>query len=1079
MHSSLPSFDSWTDSQLRIGDLRRAWDSRDPDLAELIVRMVGGQDPTLETPVREGALTLARFTAQLRAPEFRKKNREEKAHFRTETLKALTAPDAEVPLPDRFKVDALLLELWAANGPYERHVLATVIASIPLRWGPWRALKQLYKASIETGDNELFGLLAARFDEAYAAGRTHLEVTRKTLAYLVRRGWRHLREQAETLPATYPDLACAVLCQYSDDTRWNGTWIANHIFYHETGKYTRRRFTYGWRRPKSLLEHRAFAALWRRTPRPLFSLLERAKSTQAQRFATESLTTDFRTSLREVEPSWVARLISVGSEAIDEFAIWILANVPRFEQAAFVELGLHDAVLSLLRSDSDKAQEYAASYARTHARDLPLDTLIELANSENTAVRRLARDLLRERDPRKDVGLDGWGQLLGTEYGHELAAEALRKHFSAKELTLDWFKERLLSDNDDTFTFASEHLGRIHKAASVPLSFYVSLIDDPRFHSDCAELVSEELVRCLADLDADLVKRAMVHPLLRDSFIDWFDQGRLAFDLIGVDHLKLVAFHPEWAEHPWVKALEHAYPWAKDLDFSDELRDKALAWLNDIRNFSPEQLGFNWLMKLVQRSEPEYFDFASEYMIKAFLPADFAESAGAAHAAEPEPSGEINVDLGGMSFLFTGKLMSMTRSEAEGKVTTAKGTNAAGVSVKLDYLVIGDDGSPLYGAGRKGSTQLKAEKLISDGAPMRIISETAFLQMLAGEQREFSEESVTEGCLRLWERASGPEAGESSLSRFALRYLRRHHMDIGLAMSDRPVDPGAEIPDEFLTFERVAPLFADSRPLMRSFALQLAHWEFARWKPPIASIVELAEIPYDEVRNFVTEALLADERPVHKRYRVDPNTLTAEAVYSFCESLDKSTRDLGMKLIARDPRLAIPEELFRLTESPDRQVRAFVIQNLWSLYRDRGITLHWKPAQPPEEPTKKKKGKKGEAEAKVVGGAPPRPEALPANPVALRDFFRRVLFGIPPAKLPKRPAGAGPRLKPLPARRAKLASVEVFRDVACGDAEIAKLIAPLLEEFMGSRGLSERQACMVALLRIAKAHPELEVWKAV
>ena len=49
--------------------------------------------------------------------------------------------------------------------------------------------------------------------------------------------------------------------------------------------------------------------------------------------------------------------------------------------------------------------------------------------------------------------------------------------------------------------------------------------------------------------------------------------------------------------------------------------------------------------------------------------------------------------------------------------------------------------------------------------------------------------------------------------------------------------------------------------------------------------------------------------------------LTADAVYRFCESLDAETRALGMRLIGLNPRLAIPEELFRLTESPDRQVR--------------------------------------------------------------------------------------------------------------------------------------------------------------
>ena len=64
----------------------------------------------------------------------------------------------------------------------------------------------------------------------------------------------------------------------------------------------------------------------------------------------------------------------------------------------------------------------------------------------------------------------------------------------------------------------------------------------------------------------------------------------------------------------------------------------------------------------------------------------------------------------------------MTRSEAKKKVTAARGANSSSVNKKLDYLVIGDEGSALYGQGRKGSKQVKAEKLSTAGAKVRIIS---------------------------------------------------------------------------------------------------------------------------------------------------------------------------------------------------------------------------------------------------------------------------------------------------------------------------------------------------------------------
>src|SRR5262249_19672621 len=154
------------------------------------------------------------------------------------------------------------------------------------------------------------------FDMAYASGRHN--VGPATLAYLVRRAWRYLRQTGVRLPVAYADTAADVLACYTDETNWDLTWVANHIFYHQTGKYSRNRF-HLYPRPKSLLQDRAFADLWKRSPRPLFALLERARSDQVRRFATEALKADFRALLRDVEPAWVARLVGLGSRAVDEF----------------------------------------------------------------------------------------------------------------------------------------------------------------------------------------------------------------------------------------------------------------------------------------------------------------------------------------------------------------------------------------------------------------------------------------------------------------------------------------------------------------------------------------------------------------------------------------------------------------------------------------------------------------------------------------------------------------------------------------------------------------------------------------
>lgn len=74
-------------------------------------------------------------------------------------------------------------------------------------------------------------------------------------------------------------------------------------------------------------------------------------------------------------------------------------------------------------------------------------------------------------------------------------------------------------------------------------------------------------------------------------------------------------------------------------------------------------------------------------------------------------------NLTGQSFLFTGTLPTLKRSDAEEMVEKNGGTILAGVSSKLNYLVVGEDA---------GSKLEKAKKINS----VKIISEAEFLKML-------------------------------------------------------------------------------------------------------------------------------------------------------------------------------------------------------------------------------------------------------------------------------------------------------------------------------------------------------------
>ena len=714
---------------LTLDDVRRALAARDSDLADRIVALADQPDPQPGTagarPDPRRSAHLRRHTrAEVRSHGFARKKPEERAHYRVEAMKALEAPGAEVPLPERACVHEIVLDLWKSEGAYERDTLIAVLERAPVKWGAWRAMKRIFKEAEQRGDWEVLGVLTARFDAAFASGVPVVnEITKKTLAYLVRRAWRCLRRQAEQLPAAYPDAAVLVLAAYAEGTRWPTTWVANHIFYHEAKKHTRRRFKFDRRPPQSLTQYRAYAELWRRTPRPLFTLITRARSEQARAFAVAALKADFRAGLREVEPAWVARLVAVPSQSAHDLVIWLLGNVPRFEQGAFRDLGLHGPVLTLFDSPSSEARAYAAAYARAHARDLSLDELVRLANNDNEEVRKLARDLLHDRDPRKDVGLDGWGRLLGTLHGHDLAAAALRKHFAAaRDLTPAWFKDRLLSGKKTVFDFAADLLGKLHAPKALGAAFFADLLDDARLDANGARYALDALSRFApADVGADALRRALVHPLTRAAVTAWIQEDKVPAKDLGADFLKALAFEPTWDADPWVQALKKSgREWARDLAFSEPLSELSLKLLSDVRKISPGDLGFDWLMRLAGRSEKRYGDFAVEYMIKAFLPADFAPKEAAAPAPVAAKAAKPSaVDLKGQSFLFTGKLATMQRAEAEGKVSAANGKNSGAVNAKLDYLVIGDDGSPLYGAGARDRSSSPPRSWWGRGRPSR------------------------------------------------------------------------------------------------------------------------------------------------------------------------------------------------------------------------------------------------------------------------------------------------------------------------------------------------------------------------
>ncbi|WP_020560480.1 BRCT domain-containing protein [Thiofilum flexile] len=1065
---------------LTLTDIQRAWELKDPAFIDYLVALAEQPNPTISPPLPDEVETFEKFIQLIWSKSFRAQSYLEQQAYRVDHINRLEAATPPYVLPERLKLHQILMVLWRDPSAYARVCLIEVIRRIPFVYGPWKALKAIYKAAEAKKDYEIVAEIAIRLDaqRVNTNNASPLMMSHATRTYMVLRAWRYLRKIGQQLPVLYPTVAIQYLAAYTDSTNWATTWIFNHIAFHNK-KHSYGRDYFGYIGQKeSLIQYRAFNELWKRNPEPLLRLILLARAERVRQFAAEGLKADFATQLRDIEPTTIIQLGSKATQslALDELIIFLLQNASKLEQQQFKALGLREVVIRLLESSSTSAQNYAAQYVKAYARDLSVEYLLKLAKNNQLAkaVRELALQLLLERDPRREVGLEAWGELLESEPYYKMVSEILRKYFGRNELTPDWFKARILSHSPQGFNFAKSYLFELHPLKSLGNAFFEELLnalDDDYVQQEIAQFALLNLKKLdLSTLSPPFIQTYLLQPLTSDTVQNWIQNDDIKANTLPIDFYQALVSEPDWNTHPFIQALKAQNKnWTQALAFNSELATTVMGWLSDVRRFKPSILGFEWLMKLVSSESAEQHQFAVERLSKAFTPADFAPNTSTASAQPVSTSAATSVDLQGQTFLFTGKMQSMTREAAEDMVVKANGKNSGSVTAKLDYLVIGDEGSPLYGNGRKGSKQVKAESLIAAGAALKIISETAFLKLLAGQADNVSADAAMAGSEYLWNLALGE--AETPLRQFALEYLRRHHPPLALKATDRPVDPGAEIPAAFLTLDRVLPLLQHPHAVVRQLGLDMAEWELARWQPTEQQLLSMSESRYTEVRELLKKALLEDPTPANKTYHLSTAILPESFVYGLCESRHAPSRELGLAILQRERRLQSPQALYQLTESPDREVRNQVIRILWRLYRTPLTTPNWRPAPEVAHLLSKGKPVKTPPPPHPVSEPvlPQRPHNLPADYAGLQLLLRRWLYELPPGRLGREQKG----MKPLAASVAKKALIETLRDLAVEDGAFAEVVLPLFQQFTQSRGKMERDACLVAATRIEHAHPTL------
>ena len=1143
---------------LSFSQIQQAWRVQDPRLVDKLYVLATQQDEVIHAPIPEHELTFERFLDKVLSHQFRQQHPEVQFAERVSMLATLEADDGVHPLPDRYKLHIILIALWDDGSTYSRAILKQAIDRLPLSYGVWRGVKHIYKQAEVAQDYEMFGRIAAKIDVHRFDQKARSAVSIATKTYMSLRAWRYLRRLGQQMPICYIDAAVHVLASYDDTLRTGSpeqknSWVLNHICFHNSLDYGVNRFSCGDAKKLFNTKGRAFNAAWLRDAEPLLTLLATAKSEAVRQFATDSMKHDFKTQLREVSCNTI-QYLSAGqahSQARDEMIVWLLETSPNFEKSQFRALGLHQVVITLLRADFVAAYQYAIGYAKSYAQDLPITELMGLAISDHAPVRAFAINTLLSRDPIAEVGIKGWGQLLDTKHHHKTAIEQLSRHFTRRDLTPAWFFARLTSGKRHSVHFAIKKLPELYSAKELGVDYFIQVaqqldipdnseVSDSHFANDeyCMDFVLSELRRLnLSQVNTSVWQMLLLHPFAKRTIMDWIEEGILAAGALDMAYWHALAHEPDWQSSDYIQAISskpiHALTnvpisdlvnsdelsigqedmtavknWQKCLAFDEDLADDVRLWLADVRRFTAAKLGFDWLMRLAHSEQAMYREFAISRINKGFLPADFvayfdssqdqSASADGEATAKRQTDTKTEVDLSGQRYLFTGKMQSMTRGEAEKVVKAANGAISSAVNAKLDYLVIGDDGSPLYGNGRKGSKQIKAEDLIAAGAALKIISETAFLQMLSGQSRTVSDDDTQAGAQALWRMATAD--ADAPISELAISYLSHHHEQICMALTDRPVDPDAIIPSAFFSAERIIPLLTHRHNRLRGFGLLVSEYEMASWQPTPALWLTMAESPFYEVTQFLKRALLDNPCAANQRYHISACQLSKVMLNAFINSKKSMVRQIGIALLQRHPKFQNVQSLYQLTQSTDREVRYAAVTMLWQHYKARHISPNWQPFVSNEAqdiPTTKgsTNAQTDDITAPLLQTAKRLSDDMPADIEQLLLLLRRGLFELPPGRLggaqdlhtqdknshhkgaDNKPDTTNKpdtlRLKPIAASQAKLALIETFRDVGLSDRHFAALILPTLFTFTQSAGKMERHACLVAVTRLLHRYPEL------
>lgn len=580
---------------IQLSDIDRLVDAEAPDLVETILAFARQPEQLDDTPRPESFVSQQALRQQLAeaARAYDKDGRREGA--RQAWSRYLEQPAEH--LAPQLQLASRIERLYETKTGSARLALLALVRSAPLTHGLWGGLKRVYKRAEEEHDAELFGAFAARFERASTETDAG-DVKRGTLVYLQRRSRRFLRLLGKALPEMYPQFAVEVLRSCAQ----RGAIVA-FIEEHDAKK---------WGAPGRLPKDKKFRATyldaWKRSPDPLLLLLETAQADFAAQFAILGLRELFPEALRKLTPAFLARLAFRPLESVHLFVTETLAALPEFHQGKLKGLGLHEAVLSLLTSPAPAARRYAIEYARSHASDLPVTTLLELLTHERfTDLAEFASQLLEGRGA-KTLGVAVLGRLVGFAKTHAWAKRALDEQTDKSAISESFLADMLYSRNTRRAGWAQAYLDKLG-AKTLPVAFWMRLVDDVR-HDDEPHIAlwAVEVLRKhvpIQNLPGDWLLGTLSRPERTRARVaaaigEWLGKAEALPRGLDLERLKGLVVHRAF-------------------------RTTALSLLGNQKLIAPAELGLGWLLALARRADPQLHEWAHRYLLQHMKPAHFAQ----------------------------------------------------------------------------------------------------------------------------------------------------------------------------------------------------------------------------------------------------------------------------------------------------------------------------------------------------------------------------------------------------------------------------------------------------------------------